>query len=454
MALLVVVMAAPVGADETSSPEDALLEALLLIDEKYVTIPTVPQYRGMAGQGLLRIVNAIGRSRVDLEDTAEEWTVRCAKRPLKQVFSKQAITSVETLYAALQKTMVFGTMCAEGVPVPPDLVYAAIKGVASALDSQSYLIEPSRYEDIKSESQEAVTGEVGLALEIEREHEMEREREGHRGRLVVSDVKLGMPADGAGIRLGDRLVRVDDVPVVGWSVTRAEALLRGSIGSSVVLSVERDGSGVPVTVTMTRQAHRFQSVKFQLLNGVVGYVRVILFHAQTAQDLTTAVERLQALNMKAMIVDLRDNAGGLLQSAIGAAEHFIERGGLIVALNGRSGQRDEYRSQASASPLTHPLIVLINQRTASSAEIVAAALRDWERAILVGTTSHGKGSVQSIYPLPGHYALRLTTAYYVTPLGQTIHHEGIAPDMVVESDDQQLAVALELLFTHAPSRSH
>ncbi len=419
--------------------EDPLLEALLLIDEKYVTKPQVPQYRGMAGQGLLRIANAVGRSRVGLEDTLEEWTLQCAKRPVKKSFRKDAIASVDAVYAALQEAMAIGRICAEGSPVPADLVYLAIKGVASVLDSQSYLIAPVKYEDIKAESQEAVTGEVGLELED------------RGGLLAVSDVKLGMPADGAGIRLGDRLLRIDDEPAAGLSVARAEELLRGPIGSGVVLTVERAGAGAPLTLSVTRQAHRFQSVKFQLMSGSIGYVRVVLFHGQTTQDLATAVERLQALNMKAMILDLRDNTGGLLNAAIGVTERFIERGGLIVVINGRGDRRDELRSQANAPQFTKPLVVLINQRTASSAEILAAALRDWQRAILVGTRSHGKGSVQSIYPLPGNYALRLTTAYYVTPLGKKIDNEGIEPDVVVDNKDEQLAKALDLLFKNAPS---
>jgi len=413
--------------------------ALLLIDEKYVTKPQVAQYRGMVGQGLLRIANAIGRSRMGLEDGPEEWTLRCAKRPVGRAFVKDAIMSVEVVYQALHEAMALGKICVEGAPLPADLTYQAIKGAASVLDSQSYLIEPRKYEDIKTESQEAVTGEVGLELED------------RRGALVVSDVQLGMPADGAGIRLGDLVVRIDDTPAAGLSLARAEALLRGPVGSNVVLTVERAGSTAPLTLALARQAHRFQSVKFTLVNGSVGYVRVVLFHGQTPQDLATAFERLQALHMKVMVLDLRDNAGGLLSSAIGVAERFIKRDDLVVIVNGRGGRREEHRSQASAPPFTAPVVVLINQRTASSAEIVAAALRDWERAILVGTKSHGKGSVQSIYPLPGDYALRITTAYYVTPLGKKIESEGIAPDVVVENKDEQLQTALDLLFKHAPS---
>ena len=427
------------AASAQNEPDDPLMVALLLIDEKYVTKPEIAQYRGMVGQGLLRIANVIGRSKMRLEDAPDEWTLQCAKRPVGRAFVKNAMTSVEAVYTALHEAMALGKICVEGAPLPADLTYQAIKGAASSLDSQSYLIEPGKYEDIKAESQEAVTGEVGLELE---------ER---RGSLIVSDVKLGMPADGAGIRLGDRLVRVGDAPAAGLSVARAEELLRGPIGSSVVLTVEREGSGAPLPFTMARQAHRFQSVKFQLMSGVVGYVRVVLFHGQTTQDIATAFERLQALNMKAMIVDLRDNSGGLLNAVIGVTEHFIERGGLIVVINGRGGRRDEHRSQASAPQFTKPLVVLINQRTASSAEIMAAALRDWHRAILVGAKSHGKGSVQSIYPLPGNYALRLTTAYYVTPLGQKIDNEGIEPDVVVENKDEQLTKALDLLFKNAPS---
>lgn len=438
--ILAVAAAVPAcAASPKGAPEDPLLEALLLIDEKYVVKPQVAQYRGMAGQGLLRIANAIGRSKAGLEDDPEAWTLHCVKRPVRKSFTKDAMTSVDTVYAALQEAMALGKICAEGAPVPADLVYQAIKGVASVLDSQSYLIEPRTYEDIKAESQEAVTGEVGLELED------------RRGVLVVSDVKLGMPADDAGIRLGDRLVRIDDAPVAGLSVARAEGLLRGSIGTHVVLAVERDGSSAPLTLTVARQASRFQSVKFKLVSGSVGYVRVVLFHGQTTQDLTAAFERLQALNMKVMILDLRDNAGGLLSSAIGVAEHFIKRDGLIVVVNGRGDRRDEHRAQAGAPPFTAPLVVLINQRTASSAEIVAGALRDWNRAVLVGTKSHGKGSVQSIYPLPGDYALRLTTAYYVTPLGQRIENEGVEPDVVVEAKDEQMKTAIDLLFKHAPS---
>ncbi len=440
-ALILAVAAAPpvLAASAKGEPEDPLLEALLLIDEKYVVKPQIPQYRGMAGQGLLRIANTIGRSKVGLEDTPEEWTLQCAKRPVRKSFRKDSIKSVDAVYAALQEAMALGKICAEGASVPSGLVYQAIKGVASVFDSQSYLIEPSKYEDIKTESQEAVTGEVGLELED------------RSGALVVSDVKLGMPADGAGIRLGDRLVRIDDAPAAGLSVARAEELLRGPIGTNVVLAVERDGSNASLTLIMARQAHRFQSVKFKLMNGSVGYVRVVLFHGQTTQDLKAAFERLQALNMKVMILDLRDNAGGLLSSAIGVTESFIKRDGLIVVVNGRGERRDEHRSQANAPPFTAPLVVLINQRTASSAEIVAAALRDWGRAILVGTKSHGKGSVQSIYPLPGDYALRLTTAYYATPKGQKIENVGVEPDYVVEAKDQQLTTAVDLLFKHAPS---
>jgi carboxyl-terminal processing protease len=416
-----------------------LLEALLLIDEKYVTKPQIAQYRGMIGQGFLRITNAIGRSMVRLTDAPEEWTLQCGKHPLRKSFAKDTITSVEAVYGALHEAMALGKICAEGASVPADLVYQAIKGVASVLDSQSYLIEPVTYEQIQGESKEGVMGEVGLELEDK------------GGALVVVDAKLGMPADGAGIRMGDRVVRIDDRPTAGLSVTRAEELLRGQIGSNVILAVERAGSSAPVTFTLTRQAGRFQSVKYQLMNGSVGYVRIALFHGQTTEDLKTVFERLQAMNMQVMILDLRDNAGGLLSSAIGVAEYFIKRGGLIVVVNGRDERRDEHFSQAAAPPFTAPLVVLINQRTASSAEIVAGALRDWSRAVLVGARSHGKGSVQAIYQLPGDYALRLTTAYYVTPSGKRIENEGIDPDFVVEGQNQQLQTALDLLFKNVPA---
>ncbi len=440
-ALLVIVSVggAPLWAGLPPTSEDPLLEALLLIDEKYVSKIETVQYRGMVGQGLLRIANAVGRSKMALEDDPESWTLSCGKKPVKKAFAKSAMQSVDTVYAALQEGMALGRICAEGVAVPVDLTYQAIKGAASVLDSQSYLIEPSKYQDIKTEAQEAVTGEVGLELED------------RAGALVVADVKLGMPADAVGVRLGDRLVRIDDQSMAGFTVGRAEALLRGPVGSGVAVAVERDGSSGPLAFALTRQASRFQSVRFRLMDGAVGYVRIVLFHSQTAQDLKTAFERLQALRMKVLVLDLRDNAGGLLSAAVGVSEQFIMRGGTIVVVNGRGDRREEHRSQADAPQFTAPLVVLINHRTASSAEIVAAALRDWGRAILIGTKSHGKGSVQSIYPLPGDYALRLTTAFYSTPQGKRIESDGIQPDKVVEDEEHQLPAALDLLFKNAPS---
>jgi len=416
-----------------------LMEALLLIEDTYVTKPHAPEYRGMVGQGMLRIANAIGRSRLRLDDTPETWTLQCVKRPLQKIVGKATIKDVEAVYTALQESLTLARLCAESERLPADLVYTTIKGVVSTLDSQSYLIEPTKYEDIKAESQEGITGEVGLELEADM-----------RG-VVVADLKLGMPADNAGMRLCDRVLRINERATDGLTVAAVEAMLRGSVGSTVVLDVERAGADRRLTFTLTREGSRFQSVKFKLLTGNIAYIRIVLFHGPTLQDLKTVLERLQAQNMKVMILDLRDNAGGLLSSAVGVSEYFVQRDGLIAVVRGRGERREEHRSKATAAPLSYPLVVLINHGTASSAEIVAAALQDWGRGVVVGTKSHGKGSVQAIYPLPGGYALRLTTAYYLTPLGRQLHANGIEPDVVVEAKDQQLNAAIDLLVKHTPT---
>lgn len=437
--VLAVWMASAASAATKAEQGDPLMEALLLIEDVYVTKPQAPEYRGMVGQGFLRIANAIGRSRLRLEDTPETWTLQCVKKPLQKTTGKETIKDIEAVYTALQEGLTLARMCAESERIPADLVYTTIKGVVSVLDSQSYLIEPTKYEDIKKETHEGVAGEVGLELEAD------------AGRLIVADLKLGMPADNAGIRLGDRVVRINETAADGLTVAAAEALLRGPVGSTVVLAVERAGSDRPVTFTLTREVSRFQSVKFKLLKDHVAYVRITLFHSPTLQDLRTVLERLQAQNMKVMILDLRDNSGGLLASAIGVSEYFVPRDGLITVVRGRGDRREEHRSKSAVPPLNYPLVVLINHGTASSAEIVAAALQDWGRAALVGTKSHGKGSVQAIYPLPGGYALRLTTAYYLTPLGRKLQDEGIDPDVVVEAKDRQLDAAIALLAKHAPT---
>ena len=435
--------AASVAAASSAKAEssDPLIEALLLIEDNYVTKPQAPEYRGMVGQGLLRIANAVGRSKLRLVDSPETWTLQCVNRPLQKTFSKNTFTTVEAVYAALHEGLTHARVCMDNAQVPADLVYITIKGVVSTLDSQSYLIEPSRYDDIKAESNEGVVGEIGLELEA------------RDGDLLVSDLKLGMPADSAGVKVGDRLVRIDERATGGLTTGEAEALLRGSIGSTVVLAVERSGSDRFLTFTLTREISRFQSVKFKLLSDSIAYVRIALFHGPTLPDLRTVLERLQARNTKAMVLDLRDNSGGLLNSAIGVSEYFIKRDGLITVVKGRGDRRDEHRSKATQPPLSYPLVVLINHGTASSAEIVAAALQDWGRAVLVGTKSHGKGSVQAIYPLPGDYAIRLTTAYYVTPLGRQLQSDGINPDLVVEAKDQQLNAAIDLLLKHVPTAS-
>lgn len=422
----------------TESSGDPLMDALLLIEDNYVVQPRAPEYRGMVGQGFLRLSGAVGRSRIRLEDESERWTLQCAPRPIRMTHAKDTITTVEAVYAALQEGVGFARICLEGGEIPPDLVFAVVKGVVSTLDSQSYLIEPTKYEDIKAESNEGVVGEIGLELET------------RDGAMLVADLKLGMPADNAGVKPGDRVMRIDDTPTPGLTAGAAEALLRGSIGSAVVLAVERPGMDGPMTFRLTREMSRFQSVRYRLLPGAIAYIHLVLFHGPMVQDLKTVLERVQAQDMKAVILDLRDNSGGLLSAAIGASEYFIKRDGLVTVVKGRGDRRDEHRSKAAQPPLNYPLVVLINHGTASSAEIMASALQDWGRAIVVGTASHGKGSVQAIYPLPGGYAIRLTTAYYVTPLGRQIQSQGIEPDMVVEAKEQQLDAAVDLLLKHAP----
>lgn len=442
LAAFVVVVSGPASGEfarATTEPAgDALMEALLLIEDNYVVQPRAPEYRGMVGQGFLRLTGAVGRSKIRLDDASEQWTLHCVLRPIQMTHAKGAITTVEAVYGALQEGIGFARICLEGGPIPPDLVFAVVKGVVSTLDSQSYLIEPTRYEDIKAESNEGVTGEIGLEFET------------RDGALLVADLKLGMPADSAGVKLGDRVVKIDDTPTRGLTTGAAEALLRGSIGSAVVLAVERPGADGPMTFRLTREMSRFQSVRYKLLSGAIAYIRIVLFHGPMLQDLKTVLERLQGQGMKAIILDLRDNSGGLLSGAIGASEYFIKRDGLVTVVKGRGDRRDEHRSKATQPPLNYPLIVLINRGTASSAEIMASALQDWGRAVVVGTKSHGKGSVQAIYPLPGGYAIRLTTAYYVTPLGRQLQSEGIEPDIVVEAKEQQLDTAVDILLKHAP----
>jgi carboxyl-terminal processing protease len=300
------------------------------------------------------------------------------------------------------------------------LIEAAINGMLSSLDPHSSYMDAKSFRDMQVQ----VRGEFGgLGLEVTMENGLVK---------VVSPID-DTPAAKAGIKPGDFIVAINGEPVLGLSLNDAVERMRGPIGSDIKLTIKR-GTREPFDVKLTRAVIKVQSVKYRLEGGDVGYIRITSFNDQADAGVKAGIKALKQQagdKLVGIVLDLRNNPGGLLDQAVAVAGDFLDRGE-IVSTRGRLAE-DATRYFAKSGDLTGglPMVVLINGGSASASEIVAGALQDHRRAVLLGTRSFGKGSVQTIIQLPGHGAMRLTTALYYTPSGRSIQSEGIEPDIVV-----------------------
>jgi carboxyl-terminal processing protease len=250
---------------------------------------------------------------------------------------------------------------------------------------------------------------------------------------VVAPIE-GTPAWRAGVQSGDRIVKIEGLATKDMSLTDAVKKMRGPRGTKVTITILREGAKEPMDLSLTREIIQVQSVKSQEVESGIGYVRLSQFQERSAPDLVAAVERFEKSGRLAgLIIDLRGNPGGLLSAAVEVSEEFLGDGKLIVYTEGRvPNQNMRFVAHAKHAMTDTPIVVLVNQGSASASEIVAGAMQDYGRAVILGTTTFGKGSVQTIIPLPDGSGLRLTTAKYFTPKGRSIHGKGITPDIVIE----------------------
>ncbi len=303
------------------------------------------------------------------------------------------------------------------------LMEYAINGMLSSLDPHSSYLDDKDFSDMRIQTK----GEFGgLGIEVTMEDGLVK---------VVSPID-DTPAFKAGVKPGDFITHLDGKPIMGLSLAEAVDSMRGKVGSPVEITIRREGVAEPVKLKIVRDVIRIQSVRSRIEgNGTVGYIRITTFNQNTDEGVKTAVAKIKKEagdKLIGYVLDLRNNPGGLLDQAIAVSDAFLEKGE-IVSTRGRE-DKDIKRDNATAGDITDglPIAVLINGGSASASEIVSGALQDHHRGILLGTRSFGKGSVQTVIPLPGHGAMRLTTARYFTPSGRSIQGKGIDPDIVVE----------------------
>ncbi len=311
-----------------------------------------------------------------------------------------------------------------------ELVKGALKGMLNTLDPHSEYMEPRKYEELRKDT-EGEYGGVGIVVSVRTD------------RITVVNPMEGSPGFEAGILAGDELLKVDGKDV-GRDLPDAVQLLRGKPDTKVKLTFFRPSTGETKEVELTRKVIKVSSVvdldglsEYPLLPDAVGYIRIGQFGDHTAEDLEKALAKIEKQGATGLVLDLRDNPGGLLDQAVYVSEKFLPRGQMIVSTEGRGAERkEEYRARGRGKIRDLPMVVLVNGGSASAAEIVSGCLQDLKRAVIVGEQTFGKGSVQSILPLGNGSALRLTTAKYYTPSHKVIHEHGITPDIQVSLEDE------------------
>ncbi len=308
----------------------------------------------------------------------------------------------------------------EEVPMK-DLIYGAINGMLGSLDPHSSFMPPDVYKEMKIDTKGEFGG-LGIEITI------------RDGLLTVVSPIEDTPAFRAGLEAGDQILKIDDKYTKDMSIMDAVKLMRGPKGSNVTITVMRESFDKPREYVIVREIIKIKSVKARTLEDGYGYIRITQFQERTADDLHTALEQLRSDNkgsIQGLILDLRNNPGGLLDQAVNVSDTFLASG-LVVYTEGREeGSAMKFSAHKEGTEPAYPMVVLINGGSASASEIVAGALHDHERAVIMGTQSFGKGSVQTVMPLSDGSGLRLTTARYFTPAGISIQAKGITPDIVV-----------------------
>jgi carboxyl-terminal processing protease len=303
------------------------------------------------------------------------------------------------------------------------MVYGSLRGMLSSLDDFSSFLDPDEFKEMSVEAK----GEFGgIGVEIGMKD----------GVVAVITPIAGTPADSAGIKPGDMIVKINGKTTREMTLNDTVKLMRGEPGTQITLTLWREKDEKVLDVAMKRAIINITSVKDSyLLDDKIGYIRLVEFQQKAGRELEDALKKLEGQGMDALILDLRNNPGGMLDAAVDVSEKFLSKDQVIVSTRGRNKSQDNiFKSTGTQTHPQYRMIVLVNEGSASASEIVAAALRDNKRAVLLGNKTFGKGSVQTVTPLKDGSAIRLTTASYYTPSGKSIMNHGIMPDIVVEEE--------------------
>jgi len=312
------------------------------------------------------------------------------------------------------------------------VTYAAIRGMLLALgDPFTRFLDPDEYKKMREENEGNFQG-IGAQLDTN-----------SKGEVYIREPLPGTPAERADVRKNDVIIAVDDKPIKGMDIQDVVKLIRGPKDTKVKLTLKRPGQSKPLVKIITRSVVQFRMVKWQMLDdkNKIGYIRLYQFNEKSDEQFDDALTELEKRNVKGLILDLRSNPGGLLQVAVDIGSRFIESGPVVI-IQERGGQRNPlYVEQEKHNHKRYPLVVLVDKSSASASEIVSGAIKDVGVGTLVGTTTFGKGRVQTIMPLQDGSAVAITTAKYLTPKGTDIHKKGIEPDIVVEQPDPETIMA-------------
>jgi carboxyl-terminal processing protease len=452
--------AVPVAPDERTSVEiqielagqapvlKHLAEVVALADSMYVVAPDFGQFRLGALRGLEKV---LPEGAIAVAGTAEGTAITYRGPPpggnTRVLFAAAADRGDALRDLAFVASLARDT--APAVPLP-NVEQAMLQGGLAALDTHSSFLDRDTYKDMQVEISGAF---VGVGVELTRKDDV---------LSIVAPIE-GTPAHRAGIQTGDQIVSIGGISAAGMTLPEAVKRIRGRAGTKVTLGVLRESWGAPRDFELGREQIRVQSVQSRELEPGIGYVKIRQFQEKTADDLEAALAGWKNGALQGLVLDLRNNPGGLLSAAVDVAEKFLRQGRLVVYTEGRvKGQNSRFTANGKKAHTGFPIVLLVNGGSASASEIVAGALQDWGGALLVGSRTFGKGSVQTIIPLSDGAGLRLTTARYFTPKGRSIDGTGLEPETVVAAGtpaeqgtttDPQLERALVELRTRAATHN-